>query len=166
MKNSSTPSQAVPVPEGMTDGQIDTIVRIVPKLDRCRTPQQVLDITSRVQYTNKSVVVTIPPGGTDVEENVRVDFFKLNRFVSDDELAREYEERGLTPDPYAQAAVNEADPAFADKHPNGTHWKDAEGKWCSMTFFRLGDGLGVDVHRYYDTWFDYWWFGGVRRLST
>ena len=141
----------------------NTIVCIVSKLDRNRTPQQVLDATGRRQYTDDSVVATMPSGGKGVEENVTVEFFKLGKYVSDDELAKAYEERGLTPDPYAQAAVNEADSAFADEHPNGTHWKDADGKWCFATFRRRDGERYVSVNRRGHGWDGHWWFGGVRK---
>jgi hypothetical protein len=146
------------------ENRANTIVRVVPKLDRTRKPQEVLDATGRAQYTDKDVVATMPSNGTGVEENVTVEFFKLSRYVSDDELQRELDERGLTSDPYAQAAVNEADPAFADEHPNGTHWKNAAGKWCFASFNRYyGDERGVHVYRYGIGWRDDWWFAGVRK---
>jgi len=141
----------------------NTIVRMVPKLDRSRKPQAVIDVTGRVQYADNDVVAIMPSNGTGVEENVNVEFFRLGRYVSDDELQREYEKRGLTPDPYAQSAVNEADPAFADEHPNGTHWRDDNNKWCFAAFDRCIDERRVYVNRYDSGWFDYWWFGGVRK---
>lgn len=140
----------------------NTIVRTV-KVNRDLTPQQVLDATGRNQYTDKSVVATMPSNGTGVEETVTVEFFKLARYVSDDELQHELDERGLTRDPYAQAAVNEADPAFADEHPNGTHWKDADGKWCFVAFGRDVDRRHVCVYRHDSDWDAIWWFGGVRK---
>ena len=65
-------------------------------------------------------------------------------------------------DPYSQAAVNEADPAFADGHPNGTHWKDVNGKWCFVAFGRWGDGRKLGVGRGND-WGGSCWFAGVRK---
>jgi hypothetical protein len=132
-------------------------------VDRTRTPQQVLDATGRWQFTNSDVVATMPSGGTGVLENVTVEFF--GECVSNnDELAKTYEERGLVPDPYAQAAVNEADPAFADDHPNGTHWKDKDGNWCFITFDYDDDDRGVSVNRSSGQGgLDGWWFGGVKK---
>ena len=98
-----------------------------------------------------------------MEENVPVEFFKLGRFVNDDELSREFKARGLTPDPYAVARVNEDDKAFADEHPNGTHWKDFDGKWCYLTCYRGDDERNVRVSRGGHGWDDDWWFGGVRK---
>ncbi|MEK7604603.1 MAG: hypothetical protein AAB442_02305 [Patescibacteria group bacterium] len=126
-----------------------------------RTPQQVLDATGRKQYVNGDVVVTMPCGTTPEAD---VHFFKLDRCVSDDDLEKEYELRGLKPaDPRSLAAVNEADPAFADEHPNSTHWKDVNGNWCYAAFNRWFDGgRSVYVHRF-DLWFDGSWFAGLRK---
>ena len=110
----------------------NVIIRTV-KVNRSRSPKEMVVALNRAKYTDNSVVKIIPRGEVD---EVTVEFFKLGKYVSDDDLAREYEKRGLTPDPYAQAAVNEADPAFADQHPNGTQWKDPNGRWCFVTFNR------------------------------
>ena len=136
------------------------IVRRVP-VNILRTAQQALDATGRKQYTNNDVVAAMPKGaGGEVE----VHFFKLDRYISENDLEDEYASHGLKPaDPYSLAAVNEADPAFADEHPNGTHWKDAKGKWCFAAFDRWDDGRELSVDRYDNDWLDYWWFAGVRK---
>jgi hypothetical protein len=137
------------------------ITRKVDKVDRTKKPQEVLDATKRKQYTDNGVVKSMPHGTGDGAEVI---FFKLDRYISDADLEKEYALRGLTAaDPYSLAAVNEADPAFADKYPNGTHWQDADGKWCFAAFDRWGDGeRGVDVSRGHG-WVDNWWFAGVRK---
>lgn len=140
----------------------NTIICIVT-VNRDRKPQPMLDATDRPQYTDKDVVATMPTNGTGIQEGVEVIFFKLGKYVSDDDLAKEYEARGLTSDPYAQAAVNEADRAFADEHLNGTHWKNGQGKWCRAYFSQGGDERYVRVYRGDFDWRDYWWFAGVRK---
>ena len=106
------------------EAQSNILVRHV-RVDRSRTPKKVLDATGRAQYTEGDVVKGMPSGEGDETD---VYFFKLGRNISDDDLEKEYALRGFKPaDPYSQAAVNEADPAFADEHPNGTHWKDDKG---------------------------------------
>lgn len=142
------------------------IVRRV-RVDRNQTPQQVLDVTGRMQYVDKDVVATMPCGEG---EEVDVYFFQPDRsaydrngIISDDKLHKEFERRGLKPDPYAQADVNRDDPAFADKHPNGTHWKDADNKWCYTAFNRWGDERDVLVGRNDGGWDGFWWFAGVRK---
>ena len=134
------------------------IVRHV-KVDRTRSPEQVIDATARAKYIDGKVISTMPRGEG---EEKKVFFFKVSRFISDDDLEKEYDLRGLRPDPYAQAKVNEDDPSFADTHPNGTHWKDADGRWNFATFSRWDDDRRhVDVYRRGHAWRDFWWFGGV-----
>lgn len=128
------------------------------RVNRSRTPQEALDATGRTQYTDREVVNEMPKGEGD---EVEVVFFKLGRFVSDDDLEKEYELRGLkSADPISVAAVNEADPAFADQRPNGTHWKNSAGKWCYAAFDRWHDARRVYVGRHVFDWSDSWWFAG------
>lgn len=130
-------------------------------VNRTRTPQGALDATGRKQYTDTDVVAEMPQGDGDETDVV---FFKLGRYISDDDLEKEYEMRGLMPaDPYALSAVNEADPAFADEHPNCTHWKDKDGKWCYAAFDRWVDDRNVHVDRLGHGWDDRWWFAGRRK---
>ncbi len=136
------------------------IVRRV-KVDRMQTPQAVLDATGRKQYTNRAVVEAMPRG---VGDEVEVYIFKVGRYLSDADLEKEYDLRGLTPvDPYALAAVNQADPALADNYPNGTHWKNAENQWCFAAFRRWDVGRYVYVDRYVYGWLGRWCFAGVRK---
>ena len=137
----------------------ETLLNRLVKVDRTRTPQAVLDATGRKQYTDNDVVATMPRG---TDEEVKIVFFKLGRYISDVDLDKEYESRGLKPaDPYSLAAVNEDDPAFADEHPNATHWKDADGNWCHAAFRLWHVERGVGVYRYGLGWYDYWWFAGL-----
>lgn len=134
------------------------------KVDPNRTPQQMLDATGCKQYVDKYVMEAMPMPRSVIEER-KVFFFKLDRYVSDTDLEEEYKIRGLKPvDPSPLAAVNEADPAFADSHPNATHWRDSSGKWCFISFCRwLGERkVGVD---YYSNggWHSSWWFAGIRK---
>ncbi len=131
------------------------------KVNRGLKPQEVLDATGRKQYTNGEVVAIMPKGEGDEAEVV---FFKLDRWVSDADLEKEYALRGLKPaDPYSLAAVNQADPAFADEKPNGTHWQDADGKWCFAAFYRWFGGRFVVVFRIGGGWVDVWWVAGLRK---
>ncbi len=137
------------------------IVWVVSGIDRTLTPQQVLEATGRKQYTDKDVVTTMPRG---IGEEKEITFFRLDRQVSDDDLEKEYLLRGLKPaDPYALAKCNQDDSAFADTHPNTTHWKDENGKWCFAAFCQWrGGGRDVRVGRGGGRWDDGWWFAGVR----
>ena len=138
----------------------EMIVRRV-KVNRDRTPQEMLDAIGWKKYFDKQVVPTMPRGeGDDVE----VIFFNVGHHITDAELDQEYELRGLKPaDPYSVAAVNEADPEFSDTRPNCTHWKDANDKWCYVVFDRVDDGHEVHVEQNNSYWDDYWWFAGLRK---
>ena len=128
--------------------------------NRTRTPQEAIDATARAQYVDKEGLATMPMEGSEKGE---MTFFKLGHGVSDTDLAKEYEARGLEPDPCAQASVNEDDPAFADEHPNGTHWKRADGGSNFLTFYRWSGERVVGCDRRGAEWFDDFWFGGVKK---
>jgi len=145
-----------------------TGVRIVRKatVNRSRSRREAIEATGRVQYTDDNVVSAMPNGeGNEVE----VVFFRPvlredGSFISDDDLENEFGLRGLKPaDPISVAAVNEDDPAFADEHPHATHWKDAQGKWCCVSFRRWFGERIVRVNHLRGGWLGYWWFAGVRK---
>ncbi|MBI5798420.1 MAG: hypothetical protein HZB10_00625 [Candidatus Yonathbacteria bacterium] len=137
-------------------------------VNRNRTPQEAIDATGRNKYLINDVVAIMPQGEGDEAE---VFFFKpdasaydKNGNISDDEVSKQFELRGLKPaEPYAFAAVNEADPAFADEHPNGTHWKDADGNWCYIAFNSWSAERNVSVGRGNGKWSGGWWFAGCRK---
>jgi len=144
------------------------IVRIVNNVI-ARTPRVALEATGRQLYVDDDVVATMPKGA---KGKAPVYFFKpdpsaydVNGLISDDNVEKEFDRHGLKPvDPYRLAAVNEADPAFADEHPNATHWKGADGKWCYAAFYRWGDGgRSVRVDRDDYDWGGHWWFAGCRK---
>lgn len=136
------------------------------KVNRSRSPQEALDATGRAQYTDRKVVDAMPKGEGDEVEVVffKPDLSNRNGYISDDDLEKEFELRGLKPaDPVSVAAVNEADPAFADEKPHVTHWKDAKGNWCCAAFSRWLDKCKVNVDRSGGGWRVSWWFAGVRK---
>lgn len=136
------------------------------KVNRSRSQQETLDATGRAQYTDRKVVDAMPKGEGDEVEVVffKPDLSNRNGSISDDDLEKEFELRGLKPaDPISVAAVNEADPAFADEKPHGTHWKDAKGNWCCAAFDRWSDEREVGVDRSDRDWDGRWWFAGVRK---
>ena len=142
-------------------GAISNVIVRRVHVNRSMDSQGVLDATGRTQYTNPEVMKDLPRGDGEDKE---VFFFKLGRYVSDAELDEEYELRGLKSDPYAQAQANTDGHTFADGHPNGCHWKDANGRWCFIAFDRWFDGeRSVVVHRGDCGWHGCWWFAGVRK---
>lgn len=137
----------------------DVIVRHA-NVNRTRAPRRALEATGRNLYVTDDVVKSMPKGEGEGE----VHFFKLDRSISDDDLEKEYDLRSLKPaDPYSLAAVNEADPAFADERPNCTHWKDAHGKWCYAAFSGWDGERSVSVLQDDGEWSDCWWLAGVRK---
>ena len=111
------------------------IVRVVT-VDRTRTPEAALTATGRRQYVTKEVVAAMP---NSKDKTKKVTFFHVGRTISDEELEKEFTKHNLTPvDPFTLAAINEADPTFADKYPNGTQWKDVIGKVCKAVFSGWG----------------------------
>ena len=146
------------------------IVYKVP-VNRGRSPQEAIEATGRAQYTDRKIVDSMPKGRGDEIEVVffELDLSQRNGFISDDDLEKEFELRGLKPaDPISVAAVNEADPAFADEKPHGTHWKNAKGNWCYATFscwndWRRVGWRRVDIDRSNRGWNGDWWFAGVRK---
>jgi len=136
------------------------------KVNRSRSEQETIEATGRAQYTDREVVDSMPKGESDEVEVVffKPDLSERNGYISDDDLEKEFDLRGLKPaDPVSVAAVNEADLAFADEKPHGTHWKDAKGNWCYAAFNRWHDGRKVYVRRNGFDWHDGWWFAGVRK---
>jgi len=143
------------------------IIRRV-RVDRTRDPQEALDAAGHRFNTDQNVVDSMPRGEGD---EVEVVFFKpdlSNRkgLISDDDLEKEFDLRGLKPaDPISVAAVNEANPEFADKMPNVTHWKDKDGKWCFATFVRWDGGRRVYVDSNDGDWDGRWWLAGLRLVA-
>lgn len=143
----------------------NVIIRHVT-VNRNRTAEAALAATGHKQYNTDVVVATMPNGEG---EEIKVVFFKpdlsdKNGWISNDDLEVEFERRGLRQtDPFEAAAVSEADPAFADEHPYGTHWKNAAGKWCFATFGRWSDERELSVRCGDYDWHDGWWFAGVRK---
>lgn len=161
-------------PSVMTDRQIEAetqsnlIIRRV-KVDRSRSGAAALAATGRKQYTNDDVVATMPTGEDEEVEIVcfKPDLTEKDGWISDDDLETEFSRHGLRPaDPFECAAVSEADPAFADEHPYGTHWKNAAGKWCFATFDRGVGGRVLIVNRGGSDWSGRWWFAGVRKQQS
>lgn len=126
-----------------------------------KTPQQMLDATKRTQYVDKDAVETMPQD----ESEEKLEFFTLGKYISDDELEKEYASRGLIPAfPYD---LLKADQDILDeKKYAATHWKDANGKWCYLACYRWRGGeRNVSVDRREYDWYDDWWFAGVRKIE-
>jgi hypothetical protein len=126
-------------------------------VNRNRTPLDAFLATGRELYLNEAVVSGVPLG---TEETVTMSFYCFKRLVTYDKLDEELAKLGLEliVDPIAQAALNEAEPEFADTHPNGTQWKNADGKVCYAFFIGWYGERCVSVRQYGIDWHLYWWF--------
>jgi len=133
-------------------------------VNRDRAPQQVIPSGRRQYIIDKSVLATMPANGNGIEE-VDIFFFQPRSFIPAGDFEHLLDLYGLKPDPYALAKVNEDDPTFAEEYPNGTQWRDGEGRSCYLTFSVWSDrGGGVDVGHSNDEWSgSYWWLAGVRK---
>lgn len=149
------------------------VVRSNPKLE----PQQMLDAMGRQQHVNPQVVASMPRGEA---REVRIVFFAIEDYVTEDRLQEHYVARKLRPaTPYELAAHNKANPAFADKYRNATHWQgeDLVATKCvrgdrqtivpdrvwSFIFFEKDDNgvryVAVNLKRH--GWNPGWYFAGV-----
>jgi hypothetical protein len=145
----------------MAKGDGSIICRV--KVNRLQTAQEALEATGCKLSADKEVVKAMPRGEG---EEVEVVFFKFGaRLVSPKEQERGYARRGLVPDPRALAAVNQADPTFADKHQNLTQWMGKDGQWHHATFSQLNGERCVRVGRGTFFWYVFWWFAGSRKVS-
>lgn len=135
------------------------IVRI-RSIDRIRSPRAALEATGRHLQLTKDVVETMPRGEGNEAEII---LFPLHVAMSNKKLV-EYYGHLVPADPYTLAAMNEADPAFADERPHATHWKEVKGHWCFAEFRCSRGRRSVSVDRIYGFgWDAFWWFACLHR---
>lgn len=140
------------------------IVRKVRNVRRDLPPAAILEATGRTVHCHDDVVAAMPKG--ERRGNSIVFFepraMRDDRPFNDDELSQEYAHVALIPvDPYSLAAFNRDDPAFAGECPHATHWKDAEGRWCQMSFKDTEHGSEVHVAHHKGEWMPVWRFAGI-----
>lgn len=119
--------------------------------------KELIGSTNRILYVDDSVLETAPQGNPGT-----LTFFKLDKYVSCDDLEKEYASRGLA------SATIESLAAYDLKEPSkmddmkyvATQWKDANGNWCYAAFGRYGGGRYVSVFRSDYDWDGSWWFAG------
>lgn len=124
-------------------------------VDRSLTPQQALDKLGFTQYVDKDILKTMPIFKT---KEVEIEFFKLDEYHTTEEANKEYNKRGLIPDPLALIALLTEQPDILDeKKWIAVQWDDKS----YAAFDRWDAKRIVDVNRYDFNWDDYWWFAGV-----
>lgn len=117
-------------------------------------------------YGDEAILKTAPK----VKGKYILELFKVGKYVSDDELEKEYSIRGLIPsdiesiyDYDLDEAILEDEAILDKKYYIGTHWKDADDKWCYASFDRCYDERYVFVDRSDRDWGGVWWFAGLRK---
>lgn len=110
---------------GIKKFKIESVVKTV-KVNRYRRPEEAFSLPGWQTNTRECRFSAVP---TIDKEEVSVTFFKLepDEVMVGPEFEKVFEMLKLKPDPYAAAAVNEADPEFARKHPNLTQWWTSAG---------------------------------------
>lgn len=119
--------------------------------------KELLKSTKRTLYVDDEVLATAPKGG-DLKD---LQFFKLDKWVTNEELEKEYQSRNLIPATIETLVAYDKEKLDKMKYV-GTHWKDANGKWCYAAFDRWDvGGRAVFVDRSAYDWNDFWWFAGL-----
>lgn len=135
----------------------------VEEINRGGDPEEVLGF-GVLEIEAGALASTIPVGQG---EKVEMVFFNA-MLDNEDELVAEYERRGLTADPYAQAAVNKAISSFFVNWPNGAYWQEANGRRCFCAFYSFGRALNACVlvsQNFGHIIRHVRWFGGARRVA-
>ena len=121
--------------------------------------KNLLKSTGRTLYIKDEVLESSP----DKIEGT-FELFSIGKYVSPSELQAEYDKRGLVPADIETMVKH--DKELDEKKHVATQWKDADGKWCYAAFSLWRDGRGVSVRRGDRDWNDYWWFAGVRKVTS
>lgn len=122
--------------------------------------KELLDKTGRTQYIDYESLKSAPEGDGEVE------FFTLSKHVSDDELEKEYESRGLIPASIRSLCeLDIKNPEILDEKKHVvTHWKDGNGKLHFATFTTRDDGgRGVYISHFIGGWSGGWWFAAYKK---
>lgn len=124
-----------------------------------KTITDYLKESTRIKYVNEEVLASAPAALGGVLE-----FFTLGKHIPDDELEKEYADRGLVPaSPFDLFEYDKEHGKILDeKSYIATHWKDSSDKWCFATFGRWSGERSVRVGRSGFDWSGFWWFSGVK----
>lgn len=124
------------------------------------TPKQLLDSLTITKYVDDEVVASMPTE----RSGEKIELFNVGKYISNSELMKEYENRGLVP-----ASPVDLIEAYKDSQPEkfiATVWDYNDSETSYIAFYRWsGDRRNVDVVRRGLGWRDYWWFAGVRKSS-
>lgn len=144
--------------------RVEMVAKIISRhvrVDRTLTPEQMISLTGRVKwYIDPEVLAEMPREGSP---ECTVEIFELDYGPSVDELDREYEARGLRPDPYAVVQAVTDDPALADGRPIAIQWRDKRDRACYAIFLRHDGERRVSVYRRGSRWNRRCRFAGSRK---
>lgn len=137
------------------------------RVNRRLTPQEAMKATRRKRFLESKVMAVMPQGeGSKVEIMLfKLDLAHRGGCITLEDLEKEFHQRGLKPvDPCALAALNRANPTFADGIPNLTLWMGSDGSWCTIVFNSRDGQRRVRVRALTQErkLSDFWWFAGVR----
>ena len=108
------------------------------------------------KYLDEEVVSSIKNEGPDETE---VEFFKLDKYATNEEVLKEYDNRGLTPDAGAVITLLTKSPEVLDEKPYiAVQLEDNK----FVAFGRGGGGRRVDSFRYGRGWIARYWLAGRR----
>ncbi len=139
--------------------QTQEMISRVVKLNRFFTISTALESTCRNLLFNFEDVRHLPRCSG---EEVEVFFFWIDTQMTNEELAQEYEKRGLKPaDLYSLAKVNQDYPDFSEKYPNATCWKHGT-KWYRL-FFPRREQADCRLSCCENKLMVFWWIAGVRK---
>ena len=109
------------------------------------------------------------------DDEIEVVFFNVGKRISQEDLEKENEKRGLVSvDLFILFTVNEVDATFCIEYPNGTQWKNEQNEpcWGSFSSALVFDGSDeknslscrkVCVHQGDENWYENYWLGGFRK---
>jgi hypothetical protein len=120
---------------------------------------KLLKDTGRTMYVNEEVAKSAPT------YTGKLEFFKLNKYMTCQELQDEYDKRGLKP--ASIVSLCEYDKTNRDDLDKMQYvcsqWKNTDGKWCYVSVDQWDDGRRVLVDRRGSEWDDDFWGCGVRK---
>lgn len=123
---------------------------------------QALEATGRKIYGDKRVALDHVPRWESGERKVML--YPVESLMDDLQLDQKCDQSGLkAADPFALAALNGEDSSLADTRQNATHWRDTDGKWCSLSFSNFHDEGRVIVLRYNHVWCHNWNVGCIQK---
>lgn len=120
-----------------------------------------INATNRRKYTEEQAVATMPLA---ITSNGTIHFFRTGHYILAENVRDEYDELGLNPvDPHTLCAFNAVNHRFANRHPNGTPWQDAQGHFYYVDFARVNDESWVRVAQQNRDWNRLWWLAGINK---